>query len=428
MGRGPPPPQAMRGPAPAAAPVDEDGVAGATRQLADRLLSSLFFCQSILNTMVVKVERSESKAERNHWRVAEYEAKLQDVRSEMAQLERALDAERNMRAYAVSDSSMQQMTRDELLAKCSSLSQSLYLEGQKLKDLEAKHQREHRNIVAANVAIQRYQKVQEALKHTRRALEEREGEFQRVGAFKSTIQSQEEVIGKLEHVVEKLAAENKQLKQEGFQTRRKLDEAVGQLRREMTVNESDMYAKLQSRITELWQQLEESQRQKSELQEQLQSEQMQKARAESRATALDDQIRELASRYSAEITSMRQQLIEKDAELAASRVDVGVYRDSPGPTRAPMGPAGRGREGPMFPRRGGPPLQGRGGPQGSPPGGPGGSQGPPPGGRGGPIGQPGRGGAPGRGPSGRGPPLGRGMGGPSGQGMPTPGRGRPPPE
>lgn len=51
---------------------------------------------------------------------------------------------------------------------------------------------------------------------------------------------------------------------------------------------------------------------------------MKTARAETRASALEEQIRELASKYSQEISSLRQQLIEKEAEATAARIDMGM--------------------------------------------------------------------------------------------------------
>lgn len=227
---------------------------------------------------------------------------MQDAHSELAQLERAFEGERSNRLNPpISDAGLALMTREELLARCYALSQSLFLEQQKTRELEAKHTRDHRNVVAAGVAIKRYQKLQDVLVQTRNSLAEREGEAQRITAYKETVRSQEEVIRKLEAVVERLAGERSRAQEEMSTFKKRLEEANEQLRREMTVNESgesicalleefppqespselpltsrwpvpdaDMYAKLQGRITELWQQLEESQKEKSALQEQLQ--------------------------------------------------------------------------------------------------------------------------------------------------------------
>lgn len=81
-GRGPPPGAVMgRGmPPPAPNPfigLEEDGVAGATRQLAEKLLASMFFFQSVVNTIATRAERAEASAERSHWRLGEAQAKLQ---------------------------------------------------------------------------------------------------------------------------------------------------------------------------------------------------------------------------------------------------------------------------------------------------------------------------------------------------------------
>lgn len=192
--------------------------------------------QSILNTLATHCERFEASAERNHWRLGEVEVKMQDASSERAQLEKALEAERAMRVHPppVTDASLGSLTREEMLARSLSLSQSLYLERQKVKDLEAKVSRDHRNVVAANVAVQRYQRLQAVMVQMKKALDDRESEIQRVGAFELTIQSQEAVIAKLEGVVEGLAREAKVAKEAAVGAARERDLAVEQLRRDMT--------------------------------------------------------------------------------------------------------------------------------------------------------------------------------------------------
>ena len=395
--------------------VDDGGAAEVTREMANKLLQTLFFSQAILNTLATRAERLEASAQTNFWRLQEREVMMQEKENELLMLGRQLDAERKLKQDNVVDypGSLVQMSHEELLAKAYALSQNLHYEQQRTKDLEARHEREHRNVVAANVAIQRYQKLQTVFNETRRVFQEREAEYQRLDAYKRTIGTQEEVIAKLENVVEALSLENRGIKETVAQKRRELALLMEQAATKMTSNESEIYVRMQERMRELYAQLDDAMKARSVLQEELSAERAKTLEVEAKANALEEQIKTVTAKNQSQVMDLKNEVVELEAQLQATEDQLRISRDNELKLRRGMA-ASAGYNPTVGPR--GPPPPSREGRAGAPPQSQEFSQPPPrgayseapPGRAGGPY--PGRGGGPGGRP-GSGVPPGRGGGG-----------------
>ena len=346
--------------------VDDGGAAEGTREMANKLLQTLFFSQAILNTLATRAERLEASAQTNFWRLQEREVMMQEKENELLMLGRQLDAERKLKQDNVVDypGSLVQMSHEELLAKAYALSQNLHYEQQRTKDLEARHEREHRNVVAANVAIQRYQKLQTVFNETRRVFQEREAEYQRLDAYKRTIGTQEEVIAKLENVVEALSLENRGIKETVAQKRRELALLMEQAATKMTSNESEIYVRMQERMRELYAQLDDAMKARSVLQEELSAERAKTLEVEAKANALEEQIKTVTAKNQSQVMDLKNEVVELEAQLQATEDQLRISRDNElklrrgmaasagyNPTVGPRGPPPPPREG----RAGAPP-------------------------------------------------------------------------
>ncbi|CAG9461295.1 unnamed protein product [Pedinophyceae sp. YPF-701] len=384
---------------------DLDEAARELERLAQKpgegLVGMLMLVQAVLHAVSVRSERAEQWGMTNEWRLREAKQREKDLMTDMGQMEKLVEAEREQRRRALSSATdLVNLPKEQLVERAHILHDALEMERAKSADLDAKWQKGHRDLVAARVAVKKLQELQRAYMEQQQAMRSREEDVERVGALKRTILSQEGVIAKLEDVIQGLVKENKSLKQGEAARRRELDVLSEQLRRSLgTAADADVFGKMQDRTKELWRDLEDARRARVEAEDALREEQRRRMQAETTVQALQQEIQDLTKRTGIEMSQWRAKYAE-----AVGRAGGGA---APPPAPTATGPPPQGRDTSLSPGRARP---------GGPPGGPPGGRGGPPGGRGGPGGRgPGfaaAGGAVMAAGRGRGPPPG-GRGGPS---------------